>query len=137
MISSNSNKKTNLAIDMPNLIPVLDFMLVLLIMFSMLAAPLQNIVKIPLPKINSVPVNRAKNIFPTLYLKSDNSYMFENKKFIDYSHLKIYLARQFHEKKAKGIIIAANKHISLQTMLQVFSLARDVGLKAAQIKVIK
>ncbi|WP_119328879.1 ExbD/TolR family protein [Cysteiniphilum halobium] len=135
MISSlNHHEHNSLKVDEPNLIPLLDFMLVLLIMFVLLAGPIQHLLKLPLPDVKGASVTQSKAVQTTLYVKKDN-YIINGEHFDSLGALKSYLLSQEDTKSMSQITLAADKNIPLQTMLQVFAVLKETGLTAANIQV--
>ena len=135
MISSlNHYEHNSLEVDEPNLIPLLDFMLVLLVMFVLLAGPIQHMLKLPLPDVKGSSVTHSKAIQTTLYLKA-NDYMINGEHFHSIDALKAYLLSQKDTKSMSQITLAADKNLPLQTMLQLFAVLKEIGLTAADIQV--
>jgi biopolymer transport protein ExbD len=135
MISSlNHHEHNSLEVDEPNLIPLLDFMLVLLVMFVLLAGPIQHLLKLPLPDVKGTSVTQSKTAQTTLYLKADD-YMINGKHFNHIDALKDYLLSQKDIGSMTQITLAADKNIPLQTMLQIFAVLKETGLTAADIQV--
>ena len=135
MINSLSHYEHNsLEVDEPNLIPLLDFMLVLLVMFVLLAGPIQHLLKLPLPDVKGASVSQSKAVQTTLYLKTDD-YMINGEHFNSINALKGYLLSQKNTKAMSQITLAADKNIPLQTMLQIFAVLKEAGLTAADIQV--
>ncbi|MDA0910659.1 MAG: biopolymer transporter ExbD [Proteobacteria bacterium] len=135
MISSlNHHEHNSLEVDEPNLIPLLDFMLVLLVMFVLLAGPIQHLLKLPLPDVKGASVTQTKSAQTTLYLKA-NDYMINGQHFASIDTLKSYLLSQKDMTSMSQITLAADKNIPLQTMLQVFAVLKETGLTAADIQV--
>ncbi len=122
---------SNLEIDEPNLIPLLDFMLVLLVMFVLLAGPIQHLLKLPLPDVKGSAVTEAKVVNTILFLEGKNNYRINGRHFTTIETLQQYL----QEQKSLELTLAADKNIPLQTMLQVFAMMKTMGLKAANIQV--
>ncbi|GGF97965.1 MULTISPECIES: biopolymer transporter ExbD [Cysteiniphilum] len=135
MISSlNHHEHNSLEVDEPNLIPLLDFMLVLLVMFVLLAGPIQHLLKLPLPDVKGASVTQSKSAQTTLYLKA-HDYMINGEHFTSIDTLKSYLLSQKDTISMSQITLAADKNIPLQTMLQVFAVLKETGLTAADIQV--
>lgn len=135
MISSlNHHEHNSLEVDEPNLIPLLDFMLVLLVMFVLLAGPIQHLLKLPLPDVKGASVTQSKSSQTTLYLK-ENDYMINGEHFTSIDTLKSYLLSQKEMTSMLKITLAADKNIPLQKMLQVFAVLKETGLTAADIQV--
>ncbi|WP_440992987.1 ExbD/TolR family protein [Cysteiniphilum litorale] len=135
MISSlNHHEHNSLEVDEPNLIPLLDFMLVLLVMFVLLAGPIQHLLKLPLPDVKGASVTQSKSAQIMLYLKA-HDYMINGEHFTSIDTLKSYLLSQKDTTSMSQITLAADKNIPLQTMLQVFAVLKETGLTAADIQV--
>ncbi|WP_192484695.1 MULTISPECIES: biopolymer transporter ExbD [Cysteiniphilum] len=135
MISSlNHHEHNGLEVDEPNLIPLLDFMLVLLVMFVLLAGPIQHLLKLPLPNVKGTSVTQSKSSQTTLYLKT-HDYRINGEHFTSIDMLKSYLLSQKEMTSMSQITLAADKNIPLQTMLEVFAVLKETGLTAADIQV--
>ncbi|QIW10983.1 biopolymer transporter ExbD [Francisella sp. LA112445] len=138
MISStNKSHNSSLELDEPNLIPLLDFMLVLLVMFVLLAGPVQHILKLPLPEVKGQAVSQSKALKMTVYIKSSKNFLVNNNHFDSLDDLQRYLKSIQKNKDLREIEIAADKKISLQNMLEIFAAIKELGLTTADIQVTK
>ena len=138
MISSQSKSHGNhLISEEPNLIPLLDFMLVLLIMFVMLAGPIQHMLSVQLPKVDKGVALTSNTKALTIEIKSQNQFQIGEDKFSSAYALKQYLQANTFVKNKRIINIAADKSVDLQTMLSVFADMKSLGIEVANIRVNK
>lgn len=121
MISSHSQHQTDRLIsEEPNLIPLLDFMLVLLIMFVMLAGPIQHMLSIQLPKVAKSAELKVNTTTLTIVIKGSSQFQIGENQFTSEDDLKAYLQSNTAIKENRVINVAADKSVDLQTMLSVF-----------------
>ncbi|WP_116964475.1 ExbD/TolR family protein [Fastidiosibacter lacustris] len=137
IISHSHYEHASLEVDEPNLIPLLDFILVLLVMFVLLAGPIQHVIKLPLPEIKGNVTEQTKTELVTIYLQANDDYRVDGMHFNTLDSLKAYLQTKQQTQKLNSISLAANKDLPLQTILQVFALVKALGLKTADIQVNK
>ncbi|MBK2125067.1 ExbD/TolR family protein [Fangia hongkongensis] len=136
MISSHSQHQTDRLIsEEPNLIPLLDFMLVLLIMFVMLAGPIQHMLSIQLPKVAKSAELKVNTTTLTIVIKGSSQFQIGENQFTSEDDLKAYLQSNTAIKENRVINVAADKSVDLQTMLSVFSDMKSLGIEVANIRV--
>ncbi len=136
MISSHSQHQTDRLIsEEPNLIPLLDFMLVLLVMFVMLAGPIQHMLSIQLPKVAKSAELKVNTTTLTIVIKGKNQFQIGENRFTNEADLKAYLQSNTAIKEKRVINVAADKSVDLQTMLSVFSDMKSLGIEVANIRV--
>ncbi|MCF6776529.1 biopolymer transporter ExbD [Thiotrichales bacterium 19X7-9] len=130
-----SKLEANRFVDEPNLVPLLDFLLVLLIMFTLLAGPIQHFINIKLPQVNhaqSSSRNNQKSIEVVLY--SANKLTINNQTYHSFDQFKDALtALSAHQ--SNKIIIKTDKNLPVETMLNVFSLAKELKFGVAKVQI--
>ena len=79
--SSDCQGNMHLEVEEPNLIPLLDFMLVLLVMFVMLAGPIQQVMKLHLPDVSQVQAQRKPTQTITVYVVNKKHFSVNGQNF--------------------------------------------------------
>ena len=120
--------------DEPNLIPLLDFLLVLLIMFVLLAGPIHQAVKINLPQINSAVLSNSPKVSIRLTISGDNSFSVDGQSLHSISQVQELIAGIQREKPQSALTISADKTVQLETMLKVFAMTKTLHIKMANIQ---
>lgn len=126
-----SSKAKNHIIE-PNLIPLLDFMLVLVIMFTLIAGPIKQIMQVPLPQVNgSSATNSQAN--EVLMVKAKNDIYFKQQQFNDLDALEKALKKAITPNME--INLALNKQLDVETLLKLFVITKNLGIKTANIEI--
>jgi len=120
--------------DEPNLIPLLDFMLVLLIMFILLAGPVQKNLKLPLPEVDQSTASQENKNLIVLSIKNEKEIYVDEKRLISLTELEKYLSG-LNLSSSQEITLNAEKHLPLDTLLRLFAITKKLGVKTANIQV--
>ena len=120
--------------DEPNLIPLLDFMLVLLIMFILLAGPVQKILKLPLPEVDQSTATQENKNLIVLSIKNEKEIYVDEKRLVSLEDLESHLS-QLNLSASQEITLNAEKHLSLETLLRLFAITKKLGVKTANIQI--
>lgn len=123
--SFDANRHQGPIVEM-NVVPLVDVMLVLLVIFILTAPFLTNAMKIDLPKASSVP-NKTKVTHIDISIRKDGSY-FLNGKAVDPNLLEPYLARQVKEHRKPELDIRADRQSRYEMVVKVMSAASRTGL---------
>ncbi|MCF6766402.1 biopolymer transporter ExbD [Thiotrichales bacterium 19S3-7] len=130
-----SKLEANRFVDEPNLVPLLDFLLVLLIMFTLLAGPIQHFMNIKLPQISQRQAsthNNQKSIDVILY--SVNKLAINNQTYHSFNQFKDALTNLSSHQSNK-IVIKTDKNLPVEIMLSVFSLAKELKFNVANVQI--
>jgi|LauGreDrversion4_2_1035121.scaffolds.fasta_scaffold353918_2 biopolymer transport protein ExbD len=130
MIKSNNSK---LQLSEPNLIPLLDFMLVLVIMFVLLAGPIRQAIELPVPEVkagSSKAINQ-KNLLISLIDK--NNFRIGEQNFTSVGQIEEFLKSQ--PTKITEITIATDKKLEVEVLMKVFAISKSLGISTANIQV--
>lgn len=129
-VIKSSNPKNHII--EPNLIPLLDFMLVLVIMFTLIAGPIKQIMQVPLPQVNG---SSATNSQPNevLMVKAKNDIYFKQQQFNDLDALEKALKKAITPNME--INLALDKQLDVETLLKLFAITKNLGIKTANIEI--
>ncbi len=130
MIKSNNPK---LQLSEPNLIPLLDFMLVLVIMFVLLAGPIRQAIELPVPEVKagSSKAIDQKNLLISLIDK--NNFRIGEQNFTSVGQIEEFLKSQ--PTKITEITIATDKKLEVEVLMKVFAISKSLGISTANIQV--
>ena len=118
----------------PNLIPLLDFILVLLIMFVLLAGPIQKVLKLPLPEVKEGSSNQQSNNTLIVSVKNAQELYVNDKKFTTMDSFEQHL-HQVKNGDHSEVVLNATKELPLEVLLEIFSITKKLGIKTANIQV--
>lgn len=109
-----------------NVIPLVDIMLVLLIIFMITAPMLQHGMNIDLPKVTAKPLP-SKEHPQVINIDRDSSIKLNDKK-IQVSDLKAHLEFLFANKADKEIFLKASKDVPYGTVVRCMGIIRESGI---------
>ena len=127
------SKQQKLGISEPNLIPLLDFMLVLVVMFALLLGPIQQAIKLPLPEIKEGVAETIQK--PTLLvsvLGKDNIYV-DKTHYTSLTEVENYFKHQ--TTPITEINLAINKQLEVDVLIKLFAITKTLGIKTTNIQV--
>lgn len=130
MIKSH-RRESSFFISEPNLIPLLDFMLVLVIMFVMLAGPIQQAIKLPVPEVKQGSSTRIDKQKLLISLVSPNSIYVGSEHFTSIIQVEKYLKSH----PQTEITIAVDKKLEVDLLMKFFALTKSLGVSTANIQV--
>ncbi|TXJ00316.1 MAG: biopolymer transporter ExbD [Neisseriales bacterium] len=127
------NNNTKLQLSEPNLIPLLDFMLVLVIMFVLLAGPIRQAIELPVPEVKagSSKAIDHKNVLISLIDK--NNFRIGEQNFTSLAQIEEFLKSQ--PTKITEITIATDKKLEVEVLMKVFAISKSLGISTANIQV--
>lgn len=127
------SSKSNLQISEPNFIPLLDFMLVLVIMFVLLVGPTRQALELPVPEVKSGSAKTVnqKNILISLIDK--NNFKIGEQNFTSIGQIEDFLKSQ--PNKITEITIATDKKLEVEVLMKVFAISKSLGISTANIQV--
>lgn len=128
-----AQNKYKLHISEPNLIPLLDFLLVLIVMFALLAGPLQQALKLPLPEVKSAAQATSAKDNLILNVVSRNNIQANGQQFNSVNELETYL--KANSSRIKEMTIAIDKSLEVDTLIKIFAIAKTLGITTANIRV--
>lgn len=109
-----------------NVIPLVDIMLVLLIIFMITAPMLQHGMNIDLPKVTAKPLPSKENP-QVINIDRDSSIRLNDKK-IQVSDLKAHLQFLFANKSEKEIFLKASKDVPYGAVVRCMGIIREAGI---------
>ena len=118
-----------------NVVPYIDVMLVLLVIFMVTAPMLQTGVKINLPDANANPLDSAKNSKGPLFISLDEDSVITledgTQKFsaLTTGELITQLSRQLDNEKNRPVYIRADSNIAYKNVMTVMVAAQKAGAK--------
>lgn len=117
----------------PNLIPLLDFMLVLIIMFVLLAGPVREAIKVPVPEVKSATSTQTTKHTTLISVAAKNDIYVDKNHFSSLDELEEYLKIQ--KNKIKEVSIAIDKSLEVDILLKLFSINKSLGISTTNIQV--
>lgn len=128
-----SVKANKLSISEPNLIPLLDFMLVLLVMFVLLAGPIKQAVDLPLPEVKAGIAKSIDEKNITISLNAKDDIQINGNHYRSISEIENYLKTNLND--IKEITIAPHKNLEVETLMKLFAISKSLGIKTANIEI--
>jgi len=114
-----------------NIIPLVDVMLVLLIIFMITAPMMQHGVNIDIPKVTTKPL-AAKDEPKILSITRDQQLVLNEKK-ISFKDLKPAVQFLFANKKDKEIFLRADKDVPYGFVVSCMGIVREAGIEKVNI----
>jgi biopolymer transport protein ExbD len=127
-----SSKKRQFFISEPNFIPLLDFMLVLVIMFVMLLGPVQQALQLPIPEVKEGMASTIDKQRLLISLEGKNSIYIGDKHFSNLNELEQHLKSQSN---LTEITIAIDKKLEVDLLMKLFAVTKSLGINTANIQV--
>jgi biopolymer transport protein ExbD len=121
-----------------NMIPLIDVLLILLIVFMITAETINSHVEINLPEAKSIDI--SKNIYEKkiendllIFIENSGNINFDNRRFIDFIEFKNFLDNSVFFNQAninhqKTIILSSDKKVEYQKIIEVLVALNNVGL---------
>lgn len=131
MITSRS--KHEIKASEPNLIPLLDFMLVLIIMFVLLAGPVREAIKVPVPEVKSGTASQSTKHTTLISVASKDDIYIDKQHFSSLDSLEEYLSTQ--KNTIKEVSVAIDKSLEVDILLKLFSINKSLGISTTNIQV--
>lgn len=128
-----SSKTNKLSISEPNLIPLLDFMLVLIVMFVLLAGPIKQAVDLPLPEVKSGVAKSIDEKNITISLNAKDDIQINGNHYQSISEIENYLKTNLND--IQEITIAPHKNLEVETLMKIFAMSKSLGIKTANIQI--
>lgn len=128
-----SSKTNKLSISEPNLIPLLDFMLVLIVMFVLLAGPIKQAVDLPLPEVKSGVAKSIDEKNITISLNAKDDIQINGNHYRSISEIENYLKTNLND--IQEITIAPHKNLEVETLMKLFTISKSLGIKTANIQI--
>lgn len=128
-----SAKTNKLSISEPNLIPLLDFMLVLIVMFVLLAGPIKQAVDLPLPEVKAGIARSIDEKNITISLNAKDDIQINGNHYRSISEIENYLKTNLND--IKEITIAPHKNLEVETLMKLFAISKSLGIKTANIEI--
>ncbi|MDC0535439.1 biopolymer transporter ExbD [Francisellaceae bacterium] len=134
MVTSLKQSISDKYAEEPNLIPLLDFILVLLIMFVLLAGPIQKVLKLPLPEVKEGASNQKSNELIVISVKNEKELYVGDVSFSNLQDFESHLTESYSNSQNE-IVLNATKALPLEVLLKIFSITKKLGIKTANIQV--
>ncbi|MCK4765069.1 MAG: biopolymer transporter ExbD [Candidatus Aminicenantes bacterium] len=115
----------------PNVVPLCDILLVLLIIFMVVTPMVQKGVNVTLPEaINAIDQPEAENML-TVYVQKDGSVMFNEKKVLNIEKLPALIEEQMEEKKIQEMKVGLKADIELKygRIQEVMNEIKNAGIE--------
>ncbi len=128
-----SAKTNKLSISEPNLIPLLDFMLVLIVMFVLLAGPIKQAVDLPLPEVKAGIAKSIDEKNITISLNAKDDIQINGNHYQSIAEIENYLKTNLND--IKEITIAPHKNLEVETLMKLFAISKSLGIKTANIEI--
>jgi len=128
-----SKNKMGLKVGEPNLIPLLDFMLVLIVMFVLLAGPVREAVKLPVPEVKNGAAASISRHLMTINVANKNNIYINQQHFTNLNQVEEYLKAQ--SQPVTEVVIAIDKNLEVDTLLKLFAINKTLGITTANIQV--
>ncbi|MCX7857017.1 MAG: biopolymer transporter ExbD [Deltaproteobacteria bacterium] len=114
-----------------NIIPLVDVMLVLLIIFMITAPMMQYGMKVDVPKLTTKPLPLRQE--PQILYITKNQELVLNEKRLNLSDLKPALGLLFANKAEKELFIRADKDVPYGFVVKCMGIIRDAGIEKINI----
>jgi len=114
-----------------NIIPLVDVMLVLLIIFMITAPMMQYGMKVDVPKVTTKPLEHKEE--PQILYITKNQELVLNEKKIGISDLKQALGLLFSGKAEKELFLKADKDVPYGFVVKCMGLIREAGINKINI----
>ena len=128
-----SAKTNKLSISEPNLIPLLDFMLVLIVMFVLLAGSMKQAVDLPLPEVKAGIAKSIDEKNITISLNAKDDIQINGNHYQSIAEIENYLKTNLND--IKEITIAPHKNLEVETLMKLFAISKSLGIKTANIEI--
>lgn len=126
-----SSKVSTFTVSEPNLIPLLDFMLVLVIMFVMLAGPIQQVLKLPVPEVKQGSGSTLDKTKMLINLAGKNNIYIGSQHFSSIAEVEQYL--KLHTQTE--ITVAVDKTLEIDLLMKLFAVTKSLGINTANIQI--
>ncbi len=126
-----SSNVSTFTVSEPNLIPLLDFMLILVIMFVMLAGPIQQAIKLPIPEVKQGSGSTLDKKKMLISLAGKNSIYIGSQHFTSIDEVEQYLKAHIQTE----ITVAVDKTLEIDLLIKLFAMAKSLGINTANIQI--
>lgn len=128
ILQSNYHKKRRTLSEI-NIIPFVDIVLVLLIIFMITAPLLQQGLKIELPDASSPEIKKEQKDIVLTIDKAGEIYLSDAKATIPMEQLKAKLMAAYRAKASKNLLIRADQDLQYGKVIDVMSIAQQAGVE--------
>lgn len=111
-----------------NVVPYIDVMLVLLVIFMVTAPMMQTGVELDLPSVDTTPlVNDSGGSALIISVSASGEYFIGGSEALNLDALSIQMAEELKDSKTKPIYIRADKEVAYGFLMQAMATAQKVG----------
>ncbi len=129
-ISARSRRQKKKQMAEMNVVPYIDVMLVLLVIFMVTAPMMQTGVEIELPEANAEPVGADNETTPvSIAVDSKGLFYLGDVEFNDTSELAQQIADQLRDKPNRPVYIQGDKGVEYNFIMQAMVAAQNAGAK--------
>lgn len=130
-----NNKKSRRQVAEINVVPYVDVMLVLLVIFMATAPIIMQGVQVDLPKMHAKPLDGKKDNFPIVVSVDAQENLYLNiasnpTKPIDQKQLQIEVAAAILRDPSRLVTVKADQHVSYKLVLQAMVLLQASGVES-------
>ena len=128
-----NNKRSRRQVAEINVVPYVDVMLVLLVIFMATAPIIMQGVQVDLPKMQAKPIESKKDSFPIVVSIDEQSNLYLNiasspTKPIDQKQLQIEVAAAILRDPTRMVTVKADQHVAYKQVLQAMVLLQTSGV---------
>ena len=111
-----------------NVVPYIDVMLVLLVIFMVTAPMMQTGIELNLPNAETTPiVNNSGNTAVVISVDETGQYFIDGSDALDLDELGDLISRELNSSKDKPIYIRADKEVAYGFLMQAMAAAQQAG----------
>jgi biopolymer transport protein TolR len=112
-----------------NIVPLVDVILVLLIIFMVTAPLLEQGLAIELPQASSPAIERSEEDVILTIDADGNLFLMNDKKSIPFAQLEKKLQEAYRHRKKKEIFVRADKKVSYGRVAETMAMLKKVGIE--------
>ena len=119
----------------PDLTPMLDILFILLVFFMLTIGQVFESMDLTLPKSTAQEIQKTQmdNMIVLSLGYPENSYAINNKKFEDIGSFKTEILKTVEDNPEQKIILAGDRTVSLERLLNILTFLNDNGIQTANI----
>lgn len=130
---SHHNPNSTLFDLMPDLTPMLDILFILLVFFLLTAGTVYKALDLNLPSSVTEELSISNTPKHIMLEIRDNAYAIDSKTIMSFEELRAEITNAIKNKPGYEVIIAGDKTISIEKLLNVLTYLQSQGIQAANI----